>query len=260
MKYSIQCKDNMNRFSENCNNKIILGVDEVGRGSLIGEVFVCSILLGDKANIQSVDDSKKLTKAQRESIFDAIIKDSICTVAFGTLKQIEKKNILHATLDTMKRSATELRRIVLEKDKESIRDTLHIKLIQENIENEKTMTFGNPAILDEICDDKFVFLIDGNKEPSINLDKVQTVTQVKGDSKFYEIAAASIVAKVARDLYIEKVLHPKHPQYHWDLNFGYATKKHIAAIQKNGSTDLHRKGFKVKALELNVPKQEEFAF
>lgn len=85
-----------------------------------------------------------------------------------------------------------------------------------------------------------LFLIDGNYKPKIEGLKYQSI--VKGDSKFSCIAAASILAKVTRDLYMKNKAF-RYKNYGWEKNFGYGTKYHRDAIQKYGITPLHRKTF-----------------
>lgn len=86
-------------------------------------------------------------------------------------------------------------------------------------------------------------LVDGNKFHPYNFIPHQCV--IKGDSKFLSIAAASILAKNYRDkLMIE--LHEEHPEYGWNTNFGYATKKHQEALIKHGTTKYHRQSFRLK--------------
>jgi len=84
-----------------------------------------------------------------------------------------------------------------------------------------------------------VILIDGNK--SFDSD-IETKTIVKGDSKSFSIAAASILAKVKRDNMMRKFAN-NYPQYYWEKNKGYGTKQHVEAIKKYGATPLHRKTF-----------------
>jgi ribonuclease HII len=84
-----------------------------------------------------------------------------------------------------------------------------------------------------------VILIDGNK--SFDSDIV-IKTIVKGDSKSFSIAAASILAKVKRDNMMRKFAN-NYPQYYWEKNKGYGTKQHVEAIKKYGATPLHRKTF-----------------
>ncbi|MGO4710430.1 ribonuclease HII [Chryseobacterium sp. 2TAF14] len=86
-------------------------------------------------------------------------------------------------------------------------------------------------------------LVDGNKFYPYNFIPHQCV--IKGDSKFLSIAAASILAKNYRDRLMIQ-LHEEHPEYGWNTNFGYATKKHQEALIKHGITKYHRKSFRLK--------------
>jgi ribonuclease HII len=84
-----------------------------------------------------------------------------------------------------------------------------------------------------------IILVDGNFSP----DKKKNIkTIVKGDQKCISIAAASIIAKVSRDLFMTK-LSIKFPNYNWEKNCGYGTKKHLEAIKKFGITEHHRTTF-----------------
>lgn len=89
------------------------------------------------------------------------------------------------------------------------------------------------------------FLVDGNKAPKIGDAVVQAI--VKGDSKSISIAAASIVAKVTRDLLMLE-LHQLFPQYLWNKNFGYGTQQHRDAILQYGPCVHHRMSFLKKIL------------
>lgn len=75
---------------------------------------------------------------------------------------------------------------------------------------------------------------------------------IKGDGKYQNIAAASVLAKTYRDDYMKK-MHEKFPQYLWDQNKGYPTKAHRKAIQENGATPHHRKSFQLLAKQLELP-------
>lgn len=112
---------------------------------------------------------------------------------------------------------------------------------QHNILNASIHAMHNA--LDKLTLRPEFILVDGNKFHPYNFIPHQCV--IKGDSKFLSIAAASILAKNYRDkLMIE--LHEEHPEYGWNTNFGYATKKHQDALIKHGITKYHRRSFRLK--------------
>jgi len=84
--------------------------------------------------------------------------------------------------------------------------------------------------------------VDGNRFK--NFKKVPHQTVVKGDEKYQNIAAASVLAKTYRDAYMEKI-HEEFPMYNWKQNKGYPTKEHRAAIRKYGTTKYHRLSFRL---------------
>lgn len=94
-------------------------------------------------------------------------------------------------------------------------------------------------------------LIDGNRFKT--LEGFEHTCVVKGDGKLQSIAAASILAKTHRDQYMCE-LASRFPNYAFDKHKGYATKVHIAAIEKYGYLECHRKSFKLKKLQLNLFK------
>lgn len=93
-----------------------------------------------------------------------------------------------------------------------------------------------------------IILIDGNKSFVMNKE-IHTV--VKGDSKSFSIAAASIIAKVERDT-IMKNLSLQYPEYKWEKNKGYPTKEHFGLVRKYGITPFHRKTFLKKFLSEEI--------
>ena len=88
-------------------------------------------------------------------------------------------------------------------------------------------------------------LIDGNREKDFGLP---VMTVVKGDSRSANIAAASVLAKVTRDLYMEE-LAKKYPEYGFEIHKGYGTKAHYAALTEHGACTAHRKTFLKKFYE-----------
>ena len=87
-----------------------------------------------------------------------------------------------------------------------------------------------------------MLLVDGNRFLKKSPWPFQTV--VKGDALSHAIAAASIVAKTARDAFMQD-LHTLHPEYCWDTNMGYPTREHYRALETHGPTSFHRQSFKL---------------
>ncbi len=90
--------------------KIIAGVDEVGRGSLIGPVYAAAVILNNSIDKKILKDSKKLTKNKREKLSKYIKKNSIWSIGKASVKEIEKNNILNASLLAMKRAIVKLKK------------------------------------------------------------------------------------------------------------------------------------------------------
>lgn len=183
--------------------KFIACIDEVGRGSLAGDVVACAIIMPDNLLVKEVKDSKKLTPKKREELYDKIISNAI-GVGVGQVDPdtIDRINIKESTRLAMKKAVLDL------KDKD-----------------------GNKIIPDYL-------LIDAEK---ISLD-IPQMNLIKGDDKSYGIACASIVAKVYRDrLCLE--WGRKYEGYKIEKNKGYGTKEHRDAIKEIGPSPIHRISF-----------------
>ena len=176
----------------------IAGVDEVGRGCLAGPVFSAAVILNNRINTKEIKDSKKLSFKKRMLLSQYIKKNSIYAIGIAVVDEINKINILNASLLSMKRALYKLK--------------------------------VKPKIA----------YIDGPFAPKI---KMKCKTFIKGDEKIMCIAAASIIAKVSRDLFMIR-LSRKYPRYCWHNNFGYGTKDHLFGLKKYGITKHHRKKFK----------------
>jgi len=175
------------------------GCDEAGRGCLAGPVVAAAVILPKNYKHPVLNDSKKLSAKQRETLKEEIMNSAIAwKVAFVNNDEIDKINILRASIKAM-----------------------HIAI--EGLEKE-------PEFL----------LIDGNRFYPYKNIKHETI--IKGDGKYFSIAAASVLAKTFRDEFMEK-LHNEFPQYGWDKNKGYPTSFHKTAILKYGITPYHRRSF-----------------
>jgi ribonuclease HII len=92
-------------------------------------------------------------------------------------------------------------------------------------------------------------IVDGNKFKPYKTIAFETI--IKGDGKYLSIAAASVLAKTHRDLYMNKI-HEEYPMYNWKQNKGYPTKQHREAIKKYGITKYHRKSFRLLPDQLKL--------
>lgn len=185
-----------------------IGVDEVGRGCLAGSVFAAAVLEPEEHPEwwSEIRDSKKLSAKKRERLADLISEHCIWHVQDMTVGEIDRVNILNAALLCMREAAAEVHR--------------------KN---------GSP--------DNTVILVDGNRPLPEIPDSIEQECIKGGDDIVKCIGAASILAKVARDHYME-AMHAAHPEYGWDRNKGYGTAEHREAIMVHGVTPLHRRSFR----------------
>jgi ribonuclease HII len=188
---------------------LIIGVDEVGRGPLAGPVVAVAVLLKEYSFRNRIDDSKKLSPAKRKAAFFEIKNKSLYKIASVSQGQIDRINILQATILAMQKAISGLAG----------------KL--------------TPAELKRA----FV-IIDGNLRMKLGLP-YQSI--IKGDAKSLSIAAASILAKVHRDSLMEKY-HKLYPEYGFDKHKGYPTAEHRYVLKRIGPSAIHRKSF-LKCLE-----------
>lgn len=177
---------------------LVAGVDEAGRGPLAGPVVAAAVILDDLRPIAGLADSKKLTAARREALFDEIrAKALCCSIAEASVEEIDELNILQATMLAMRRAVMGLRL--------------------------------KPVLV----------LVDGNRIPVLDM---QAEAIVKGDALVQAISAASILAKVHRDRWCER-LDAQYPQYGFAGHKGYGTPAHLSALQAHGACPEHRRSF-----------------
>ena len=184
--------------------KYVAGIDEVGRGPLAGPVYAAVVVLPDDFDVLGVNDSKKLSAKKREELSD-IIKDHSIAYGIGIAdnKEIDDINILEATKKAMLRAI-------------------------------------------EDCNSKLAK--QGGKIEQLLIDAVKLDTDIsqesfiKGDEKCLCIAAASIVAKVARDNYMTDI-DSTYPGYDFASNKGYGTAAHYNGLRELGFTPIHRRSF-----------------
>ena len=138
--------------------KILAGVDEVGRGSLIGPVYAAAVILNNSINKKLLKDSKTLTKDKREELEKYIKKNSIWAIGQASTNEIEKINILHASLLAMKRAILKLKTkpsLVLI-DGNKLPDLKNYKLEYIIKGDQKIPSISAASIIAKVSRDKFI--------------------------------------------------------------------------------------------------------
>jgi len=138
--------------------KIIAGVDEVGRGSLIGPVYAAAVILNETINKKLLKDSKSLSKKKREKVFSYIKKNSIWALGQASVKEIEKINILHASLLAMKRAIKKLKKkpnlVLVDGNKLPDLKNYNLKYIIKG--DQKIPSISAASIVAKVSRDKFI--------------------------------------------------------------------------------------------------------
>lgn len=188
----------LSMFAADSPGVLVCGVDEAGRGPLAGAVFAAAVILDPNCHIPGLNDSKKLSERRRDELAAQIKEKSLAwAVARAEVEEIDRINILHASMLAMKRAVEAL-----------------------------SLTPGE-------------VLVDGNRCPELDLP-VRAI--VRGDGSVAQIAAASILAKTARDADM-LLLHEIYPDYGFDRHKGYPTADHVASLRRYGVSPVHRKSF-----------------
>jgi ribonuclease HII len=226
IKKTRQVQKPLQKFLKEDSDIFEIGVDEAGRGPLFGRVYTAAVVLpkDDSFDHSRVKDSKKFnSKKKIEEAADYVKQNAIAWyVSFEDEKVIDEINILQATQRSMHTCILETRKQLIGK---------------------MTNT-----------DYKIELLIDGNYFNPITIlnktsSKIETIpytTIEGGDNKYTAIAAASILAKVERDKYINDLCeqNPTLSEYYSiDSNKGYGAKKHLDGIKEHGITIWHRRSF-----------------
>ena len=197
-------------------DKIILtvGFDEAGRGPLAGPVYAAAAILPPDFPLEILNDSKKLSEKKRLAA-EVIIKEKACYgIAFCDEKEIDKINILQASMLSMKKALAQL----MEK--------LPAWCEKNGINYEKIFLTA---------------ITDGNKCPDV---KIQCRAEAKADGKYPCVMAASILAKNERDRFMIE-MDKLYPQYGYAKHKGYPTAAHRKICREIGPSPIQRLSFKV---------------
>ncbi len=180
----------------------IIGVDEAGRGPLVGNVVAAAVIFPTNFHIEGLTDSKKLTEKKREDLYFQIINQCSWSIGEASSIEIDQVNILQATMLAMTRAINNLQQQLLSKNKDEV----------------------------------FKVLVDGNRCPDV--DNCRAI--VKGDLTEPVISAASVIAKVTRDRQM-KELDLRFPEYGFKKHKGYGTKEHLIALSNYGPINGHHR-------------------
>lgn len=224
-----------NLWSRGC--EWVIGLDEAGKGPLAGPVTAAAVVvrktLISKSQFPKINDSKKLTERQRKFFYGIITHHDAIYWGVGIVseKTIDNINILQASKLAMQKALGNLER------KYSLKLGLNP---QKKIgKGAKDGLCHNLRRCGNYGTGESFLLIDGNfKINSI----VPQKSIVRGDEKVFSIAAASIIAKVTRDMIMQKI-HRKYPEYGFDRHKGYGTALHIKRLASLGPCKIHRKSF-----------------
>lgn len=224
-----QVKKMLNKYLVEDQRVFEVGVDEVGRGPMFGRVYTAAVILpkDDTFDFSIPKDSKKFTSKKKILEASNYIKEHALAweVSYEDEQKIDEINILQATQVSMHKSI--------------------LKVIDK---------FKKTSVFKSVENPEIHLLIDGNYfNPIIvlnkNTNKLESIPHIMikgGDNKYASIAAASILAKVERDKYIEELCIEDptlDERYDISSNKGYGTKPHMDGINKFGITKWHRKTF-----------------
>lgn len=180
----------------------IAGADEAGAGPLAGRVYAAAVILPFGLELPYLNDSKQVTARRREALFDQIREQALA----WAVAWVEPEEI----------------------DRIDILNS-RIKAMQMAAEQ-----------LDPAAD---YLLVDGNRDHGSRCAvTVPHETLIKGDSRSANIAAASILAKVSRDRYMEEMA-ALYPEYRFERHKGYPTKLHYELLRRYGPCPIHRRSF-----------------
>ena len=180
----------------------VCGCDEAGAGPLAGALYAAAVLLPREVHLSGLNDSKKLTPKKREQLYDQIRNQAVA----WAVTQVEPEEI----------DATDIL-------------SARMKAMQQAI--------------DALSPAPDLALVDGNRDHG----RTAAITSphrtvVKGDSLSASIAAASILAKVSRDRYMEEMAQ-MYPQYEFERHKGYPTRRHYELLRQYGLCPIHRRSF-----------------
>ncbi len=197
--------------------RLLVGVDEVGRGPLAGPVVAAAVAFPPSSpRIRGLRDSKVLTAKQR-AVLARRIRQRACACGLGaaSVREIDRLNIRVATARAMTRA------------------------IEMALYSMRGVAAGFGESSTDNPSTGLAIVLDGLPMPELGFEHESLID---GDARCYSIAAAGVVAKTVRDRLMIS-LSRRYPPYHWGSNMGYGTEEHRTAIDRVGATPHHRSSF-----------------
>lgn len=177
--------------------RLIAGCDEAGRGPMAGPLVAAAVILPKGLQIELLNDSKKVSKKNRDFLYDLIISKALSySITFIDVLDVDNLNVYKASQIAMTASLNNLK-----------------------VKPDIVLSDAMPLDLSVKC-----------------------IPLIHGDSLSSNIAAASILAKVSRDRYMEEMAI-KYPKYGFAKHKGYVTKLHLQKLEEFGPCEIHRKSF-----------------
>ncbi|NLE72352.1 MAG: ribonuclease HII [Actinomycetales bacterium] len=216
--------------------RLVVGMDEVGRGALAGPVTVGAVAvdLGTRACPKGVADSKLLTPLARERLLPALGRWGLArAVGHASPAEIDALGIVAALRLAGRRALAALG---------TVPDVVLLDGSHDWLSAPR-----QPGLF-ELGDDEVAVAARAECDGYAHLDGVAVRTRVKADRACASVAAASILAKCTRDALMTE-LHERHPDYGWAENKGYGAPEHLDALRALGPTPLHRRSWRLPLAE-----------
>lgn len=217
----------MLRSVYNADGLVEAGCDEAGRGCLAGPVYAAAVILPPDYRNAALNDSKQLSARQRYALREEIERDALWALGVVSAEEIDRINILNASLLAMHRALAQLQ-------------PQPAFII---VDGNKFRSYF-PCEAGHAADLSAYWMPHATLQPRVGDSPVPHATVVKGDGKYLSIAAASILAKTYRDDFMHEQ-HSCYPHYGWERNAGYPTEEHRAGLREHGLTPLHRRTFRL---------------
>jgi len=215
--------------------RLVLGVDEAGRGPLAGPVVAAAVAFPQQCRRpKGIRDSKTLSEAQRDRAALAIRKEALAIgVGAASVYEIDRLNIRRATILAMRRAI--------------------FRVLRPSAKASPPRLRQPPSAELQVPSAECLVILDGYAMPELGLDHEAIVD---GDALCVSISAAGIIAKTVRDRLMVR-LAVRYPSYQWVSNRGYATEAHCRALDQNGPTPHHRRSF-APVLQLGLGLELDF--